>query len=67
MFQTLILALTAPQLRYWSDFRSDAGVLFFPDRIETQHSLTHLHKDAVSRQRDADGTLVTVSGGVAQE
>ena len=27
---------------YWSDLRADTGTLFFPDRIQTQHSQTQL-------------------------
>ena len=30
---------------YWSDLRADTGTLFFPDKIQTKHSQTHLHKE----------------------
>ena len=33
------------QRRNWSDFRADTGTLLFPDRIQTQHSQTQLHKE----------------------
>ena len=29
---------------YWSDLRADTGTLFFPDKIQTKHSQTQLHK-----------------------
>ena len=30
---------------YWSDLRADTGTLFFPDKIQTKHSQTQLHKE----------------------
>ena len=30
---------------YWSDHRADIGTLFFPDKIQTEHSQTHIHKE----------------------
>ena len=33
------------QQRYWSDLRADTGTLFFPDKIQTKHSQTQLHKE----------------------
>ena len=34
------------QQEYWSDLRADTGgTLFFPDKIQTKHSLTQLHKE----------------------
>ena len=29
----------------WSDLRADPGALYFPDKIQTQHSQTQLHKE----------------------
>ena len=33
------------QQEYWSDLRADTGTLFFPDKIQTKHSQTQLHKE----------------------
>ena len=33
------------QQGYWSDLRADTGTLFFPDKIQTKHSQTQLHKE----------------------
>ena len=32
------------QQGYWSDLRADTGTLFFPDKIQSKHSQTQLHK-----------------------
>ena len=41
-----ILPLGCPaQQVYWRDFRADTGTLFFPDKIQTKHSQTQLHKE----------------------
>ena len=33
------------QQGYWSDLRADTGTLFFPDKTQTKHSETQLHKE----------------------
>ena len=33
---------------YWSDLRAHPGTLFFPDKIQTKHSQTQLHKEESS-------------------
>ena len=33
------------QQESWSDLRADTGILFFPDKIQTKHSQTQLHKE----------------------
>ena len=33
------------QQGFWSDLRADTGTLFFPDKIQTKHSQTQLHKE----------------------
>ena len=33
------------QQGYWSDLRADIGTLFFPEKIQTKHSQTQLHKE----------------------
>ena len=30
---------------YWSDLRADTRTLFFPDKIQMEHSQTRLHKE----------------------
>ena len=40
----LSLGCLAQQV-YWSDLRADSGTLFFPDKIQTKHSHTQLHKE----------------------
>ena len=37
--------LVVTQQEYWSDLRADTGTLFFPDKIQTKHSQTQLHKE----------------------
>ena len=36
------------QQGYWSDLRADTGTLFFPDKIQTKHSQTQVHKEESS-------------------
>ena len=43
----LSLGCLAQQV-YWSDLRADTGTLFFPDKIQTKHSQTKLHKEESS-------------------
>ena len=33
------------QQEYWNDLRADTSTLFLPDKIQTQHSQTQLHKE----------------------
>ena len=59
------------QQEYWNDLRADTGTLFFPDKIQTKHSQTQLHKEESSFF--VKGMLVAplltagVSNEVAQE
>ena len=44
--QKAILSLNCfSQQGYSSDLRADTGTLFFPDKIQTKHSQTQLHKE----------------------
>ena len=66
----LSLGCLAQQV-YWSDLRADTGTLFFPDKVQTKHSQTQLHKE--ESLFFAKGMLVAplltacVSDKVAQE
>ena len=48
------------QQGYRSDLRADTGTLFFPDKTQTKHSQSHLHKERelVLCQRDVNCALV---------
>ena len=56
---------------YWSDLRADTGKLFFPDKIQTKHSQTQLHKEEslffVKGMLFAPLSTAGVSDEVAQE
>ena len=56
---------------YWSDLRADSGTLFFPDKTQTKHSHTQLHKEEslffVKGTMVAPLTTAGVSDEVAQE
>ena len=55
----------------WSDLRAATGTRFFPDRIQTQHSQTQLHKEDrlffVKGKLMAPLVTAGVSDDVAQE
>ena len=59
------------QQGYWSDLRADTGTLFFPDKIQTKHSQTQLHKEDslffVQGMLVAPLSTAGVSDEVAQE
>ena len=59
------------QQGYWSDLRADTGTLFFPDKIQTKHSQTQLHKEEslffVTGMLVAPLSTAGLSDGVAQE
>ena len=59
------------QWRHWSDLRADTVALFFPDKIQTKHSQTQLHKEEslffVKGMLVAPLSTGGVSGEVAQE
>ena len=56
---------------YWSDLRADIDALFFPDKIQTKHSQTQLHKEEslffVKGMLVAPLSTAGVSDEVAQE
>ena len=56
---------------YWIDLRADIGTLLFPDKIQTKHSQTQLHKEEslffVEGMLVAPLTTAGVSDEVAQE
>ena len=56
---------------YWSDLCADTGALFFPDKIQTKHGQTQLHKEEilffVKGTMVAPLTTAGVSDEVAQE
>ena len=68
--QLCLLARLAQQ-GYWSDLRADTGTLFFPDKNQTKHSHTQLHKEEslffVKGMMVAPLTTAGVSDEVAQE
>ena len=55
----------------WSDLRAETGTLFFPDKIQTKHSQTQLHKEDslffVKGMLVAPSLTADVSDEVAQE
>ena len=59
------------QQGYWSDLRADTGTLFFPDKIQTKHSHTQLHREEslffVKGMMVAPLSTAGVSDEVAQE
>ena len=59
------------QQGYWSDLRADTGTLFFPDKIQTKHSQTQLHKEEslsfIKEMMVAPLSTAGVSDEVAQE
>ena len=59
------------QQRCWSDLRADTGTLFFPDKIQTKHSHTQLHKEEslffIKGMMVAPLTTAGVSDELAQE
>ena len=67
---TLSLDCLAQQ-GYWSDLRADTGSLFFPDKIQTKHRQTQLHKEEslffVKGMMVAPLSTAGVSDEVAQE
>ena len=70
--QKPILSLGCLALQvYWSDLRADTGTLFFPDKIQTKHSPTQLHKEEsfffVKGMMVAPLSTAGVSDEVAQE
>ena len=44
-FRNPLFLLVIAQQVYLSDFRADTGTLFFPEKIQTQHSQRQLHKE----------------------
>ena len=56
---------------YWSDLRAVTGTLLFPDKIQTKHSQTQLHKEEslcfVKKMLVAPLSTAGVSDEVAQE
>ena len=70
-FRNQFLSLGLSQQVYWSDLRADTGTLFFPDKIQTKHSQTQLHKEEslffVKGMLVAPLTTAGVSDEVAQE
>ena len=59
------------QQGYWSDLRADIGTLFFPDKIQTKHSQTQLHKEEslffIKGMMVAPWSTAGVSDEVAEE
>ena len=59
------------QQEYWSDLRAGTGTLFFPHRIQSQHSQAQLHQEDslffVEGMLMAPLVTSGVDGGVAQE
>ena len=59
------------QQGYWSDLHASNGTLFFPDKIQTKHSQTQLHKEEslffVKGMLVAPLSTAGVSDEVAQE
>ena len=59
------------QQAYWSDLRADTCTVFFPDKVQTNHSQTQLHKEEslffVKRMMFAPLSTADVSNEVAQE